>query len=45
MLVHLCLSDLLSLMSQNVCICKIIFDSELINNDDDDDTFRVKDKD
>jgi len=36
MLVHLCLSVLLSLMSHVVCICTIIF--ELINDDDDDDT-------
>ena len=33
MLVHLCLSVLLSLMSHIVCICMIIF--ELINDDDD----------
>jgi len=35
MLVHLCLSVLLSLMSHIVFICMIIF--ELINDDDDDD--------
>ena len=35
MLVHLCLSVLLSLMSHIVCIFTIIF--ELINDDDDDD--------
>jgi len=35
MLVHLCLSVLLSLMSHIVCICTINF--ELINDDNDDD--------
>jgi len=35
MLVHLCLSVLLSIMSHIVFICTIIF--ELINDDDDDD--------